>query len=171
MIETTEIPLAELRLFHKNPRVGNVAEIAKSLTANGQYRAIVVNKGTYTGRPMEVLAGNHTVKAARDLGWEQITAHLLDVDEDQASRIVLADNRTAELGEIDTDMLLELAGAVPDLEGTGYSVADLAALDDVPEFFPDDAGIANLDSVSPRLCQNCGYDTANNPKGLEAWQN
>lgn len=128
MLETRDVPVKDLRLFHSNPRIGDVAEIATSLRVNGQYRAIVVNRGTHTGRPMEVLAGNHTLKAARDLGWETINAHLLDVDEDQATRIVLADNRTAELGEIDTDILLEIAQGLDDLEGTGYTDEDIAAL-------------------------------------------
>lgn len=144
-LETREIPVKDLHLFYKNPNVGNVEEIAKSLKVNGLYRAIVVNAGTHTGRPMEVLAGNHTLKAARELGWETITAHVLDVDEDQAKRIVLADNRTAELGQIDPEILLELSRDLDDLEGTGYSTEDLDALivdepvellgdeDDVPE--------------------------------------
>lgn len=131
---TEEIPVKELRLYHKNPRIGNVEAIASSLRVNGQYRAIVVNKGTHTGRAMEVLAGNHTLKAARDLGWETITAHVLDVDEDQATRIVLADNRTAELGDMDYDILLEVMATLDDLDGTGYTnedmVSDLDGLDE-----------------------------------------
>lgn len=129
MIKTMEMPVSDLRIFHKNPRIGDMEAIRDSLNANGQYRAIVVNKGTHTGRPMEVLAGNHTLKAARDLGWTKVTVHLLDVDEDQATRIVLADNRTAELGYIDSEMLIDLAFDLDDLEGTGYTREELDLLD------------------------------------------
>lgn len=54
------LPLTQLNTFHKNPRRGDVEAIKGSLVANGQYRPIVVNKGTHTGRPFEVLAGNRT---------------------------------------------------------------------------------------------------------------
>lgn len=43
---------------------------------------------------MEVLAGNHTLQAARELGMAEVTVTQLDVDEEQARRIMLVDNRT-----------------------------------------------------------------------------
>ena len=128
--QTIEVPTADLNTYITNPRIGNTTEIAKSLTISGQYRAIVVNKGTHTGRPMEVLAGNHTLMAARDLGWDTITAHIVDVDNDQAARIVLADNRTADLGTYDNDVLASLLDDLPDLDGTGYTPEDLDLLTD-----------------------------------------
>lgn len=128
MIDTREISVKELHLYHKNPRIGDVDSIAESLRVNGQYRAIVVNRGTHTGRAMEVLAGNHTLKAARNLGWEKITAHILDVDEDIATRIVLADNRTADLGDYDQEQLLELLESIDSPEGTGFEPDDLLEL-------------------------------------------
>lgn len=109
-----------LRTYPGNPRQGDVAAIANSLNALGQYRPIVVNAGTHTGRPREVLAGNHTLMAARDLGWASIAAVTVDVDDDQARRIVLADNRTADLAEYDDRMLLELLAETDDLAGTGF---------------------------------------------------
>lgn len=118
----------DLALYHKNPNVGDVDAIAGSLLVNRQYRPVVVNRGTHTGRPMEVLAGNHTVKAMRnlaeqhpdDLDWQIIDCYVIDVDNDRAARIVLADNRTAELGTIDDELLLDLIDTLPDLDGTGY---------------------------------------------------
>ena len=121
-----------LHTYWKNPRIGNVEKIAESLHRNGQYRAIVVNKGTHTGRPMEVLAGNHTLKAARTLGWETITCHLIDVDDDQAARIVLADNKTAEYGSYDDKTLTDLLNTLNDLDGTGWTQEELEALSDIP---------------------------------------
>nr|DAN91435.1 MAG TPA: adenine specific DNA methyltransferase [Caudoviricetes sp.] len=124
-IETVDLPVGELNLYHKNPRVGNVSVIAESLDTNGQYRAIVVNKGTHTGRPNEVLAGNHTLLAARQLGWTTILAHVIDVDEEQATKIVLVDNRASDVAGMDYDVLLDLASELPDLAGTGYTREDL----------------------------------------------
>lgn len=128
-LTVAQLPVAELRTYHRNPRRGNTTVIAQSLTVNGQYRPIVVNGGTYTGRPGEVLAGNHTLMAARDLGWDSVAAVTVDVDEDQAARIVAVDNRSADLGEYDDRLLLELLADLPDLDGTGYDPGDIAALE------------------------------------------
>lgn len=123
-----EFSVGELSLFHRNPRRGDVREIANSLTAHGQYRPLVVNVGTLTGRPNEILAGNHTFLAACSLGWESIQATTVDVDDVTATRIVLADNRLADLGSYDDADLVAALASVGDLDGTGYAQADLDAL-------------------------------------------
>lgn len=105
-IET--MPIGDLTPYHRNPRRGNMAAIAESLKARGQYKPIVVNKGTKTGIANEILAGNHTWQAAKSLGWTTIEAVIVDLDADQAAQIVLADNRIADLGGYDTDALAEL---------------------------------------------------------------
>lgn len=135
---------ADLHLYHRNPRTGDVKAIEGSLRAHGQYKPIVVNKGTHTGRPYEVLAGNHTLMAIRNLAesdpdderWHNVLVHEIDVDDDRAARIVLADNRTSELGSFDSAALTGLLSGLPDLSGTGYSEDDLKGLslglDDLP---------------------------------------
>jgi DNA modification methylase len=127
-LTTTAFPLNELTTYHRNPRRGNVPAIAASLQTIGQYRPIVVNLGRLTGRPLEVLAGNHTLLAARHLGWDTITGATVDVDDETAARIVAADNRTADLGDYDLAQLAELLADLPDLTGTGYTDDDLAKL-------------------------------------------
>lgn len=116
------VPVASLRPFPGNPRRGDVGAIAESLRVNGQYRPVVVNR-----RTSEILAGNHTFAAALTLGWDQIAATFVDVDGVQAARIVLADNRTADLGSYDDALLAELLRPL-DLEGTGF---DQGALDEL----------------------------------------
>lgn len=119
------VPVAELVTYHRNPRQGNVNAIAESLDTLGQYRPIVVNRGTHTDRPHEVVAGNHTLAAARKLGWTHVSAVHVDVDDDTCARIVAADNRTADLGGYDDRLLAELLSDLPDLDGTGYDHGDL----------------------------------------------
>lgn len=123
------VPLHELATYHRNPRRGDVDRIKESLKVHSQYRPIAVNRGSRTGRPNEVLAGNHTLMAARDLGWESMAVTFVDVDDDQAARIVAADNRTADLGDYDNRLLLELLADLPDLDGTGYDPGDLEDLE------------------------------------------
>ena len=112
---------SELRTYCKNPRRGNIDAIAESLQANSQYRPIVVNAGRLTGRTLEVLAGNHTLMAARKIGWQVIEAVIIDVDDEQAARIVLADNRLADIGTYDDSVLAEILGNLDGLEGTGWT--------------------------------------------------
>lgn len=127
-LELEYVPVSELRTYHRNPRQGDVTAIQRSLRVNGQYRPLVVNKGTHTGRQNEVLAGNHTLMAAREEGYANAAVVWVDVDEDQCARIVAADNRTADLGGYDERILAELLSDLPDLDGTGYDPGDLDAL-------------------------------------------
>lgn len=127
------VPVDSLEYYPGNPRVGDVPLIAESLRVNQQYAPIVVQRST-----RYVLAGNHTLKAATSLGWSEIDAVLLDVDDERARKIVLSSNRTADVGTYDdqalTDLLESLEG---DYEGTGYDDQDLAdLLADVQELPP-----------------------------------
>jgi DNA modification methylase len=119
------LPVDGLHTFGGNPRKGAVDQIAKSLEKHGQYRPIVVNRGSSTGRPLEVLAGNHTLLAARSLEWAHIDAAVVDVDDSTAKSIVASDNRLADLGGYDEAALFELLDSLDDLVGTGYGISDL----------------------------------------------
>lgn len=139
IINNGKADVADLHLYYRNARRGSVPEIAKSLKVNKQYVPITVNVGTHTGRPNEVLRGNHTVKAARDLGWKSLDVNYVDVDDDHARRIVLADNKTAAFGDYDTDLLAAEVSALDDLEGSGYSQEDLDKLLNGPDEDPVDS--------------------------------
>lgn len=121
--QSESVALDSIKLYHQNPRVGNVDAIAESLAINGQYRPIVVQRSSN-----EILTGNHTWKAAKQLGWPTIQVVYVDVDDKAAKRIVLADNRTSDLSSYDADVLAEVLKGLPDAQGTGYTdeaVADL----------------------------------------------
>lgn len=114
-IETELLSVDSLTPYAKNPRTGDVEAIKESLIVNGQYRAIVVRAGTH-----DVLAGNHTLAAAKALGWSELLCHVVDVDDEQAARIVLVDNRSNDLATYDNVALTELLRSLPDLKGSGY---------------------------------------------------
>lgn len=127
------LPIDDLTPYHENPRRGDVSAIADSLRAHGQFRPLVVNRGTDTGRPWEVLAGNHTLMAALSLDgsgheFRTLDCYVVDVDADEARRIVLADNRTSDLGAYDDAALLDMLQGMDDLTGTGYDDDALADL-------------------------------------------
>ncbi|WP_039828120.1 ParB N-terminal domain-containing protein [Nocardia testacea] len=128
----TSVAITDLIPYPGNPRRGDIEQIAASLRKTGQYRPIVVQRST-----SYILAGNHTMQAAASLGWKEIDVHHVDVDDETARRIVLADNRTADKGHYDIAALTELLQDLPDLEGTGYTDADLEALLDSIDTEPD----------------------------------
>lgn len=122
-VNTEQVSITDLKPYPRNPRRGDVEEIAKSLEVNGQYKPIVANR-----RDGAILAGNHTWRAARSLGWKTIAVSWVDVDEDEAARIVLADNRTSDMSIYDDSKLLELLQSLPDLKGTGFTEVDIDQL-------------------------------------------
>ncbi len=120
------VPVDMLITHPRNPRQGNVEAITESIKANGFYGTIVAQ-----GSTGHVLGGNHRLKAARELGMETVPVAWLDIDDDRALRILLADNRTADLAEYDdaalSALLQELAES-DGLDGTGYDDDALGAL-------------------------------------------
>jgi DNA modification methylase len=117
------VPIASLTEYEGNPRRGNLDAIRQSLEHHGQYRPVVVRTQT-----REVLAGNHTLRAARELGWQEIAATFVDVDDQQAKQIVLTDNRTNDLASYDDAALVELLQSLPSLDGTGFDDRALRVL-------------------------------------------
>lgn len=144
-LKVVKVPVAELKEFPGNPRVGNVSVIAESLEANGQYRPIVVRKATN-----EVLTGNHTLKAARKLGWHTIDIVYVDVDEIEAKKIVLADNRSSDIGTYDMDKLAAVLQGIPDVTGTGYTETDMKSLLSAVETGNEDIDLNELLKRKPQ---------------------
>ena len=119
-METKSVKIDTLIHYENNARRGNVEVLADSLRVHGQYRPIVVQKSSNS-----ILAGNHLVEAAKTLGWEKVDVVFVDVDDEAARKIVLVDNRSAELGEFDKEALIELLSELGSLDGTGYVLEDL----------------------------------------------
>jgi hypothetical protein len=116
-------PIDSVQPHPRNVRQGDVGAIATSLNLNGQYRPIVVHKSTNN-----ILAGNHTYKAAVSLDWTHIAITYVDCTDEQALKILLADNKANDLASYDdsalADLLKDLVGG-PGLDGTLYELSDL----------------------------------------------
>jgi len=147
-IETLAINIDEVHTHPANVRQGDVGAISESLKAHGQYRPIVYQQSTH-----RILAGNHTYKAALALGWTQIAATPVICDDEQALRILLADNKANDLATYDEPELIELLKQLADtsdgLLGTLFDEDELDSLiednshfelptevDDVPDKAP-----------------------------------
>lgn len=128
------VPIDSLQPYHKNARRRASEIVNDSLRRHGQYRPIVVNRGTLTGRDNEILAGNGTWAEAKSLEWPFIAVTFVDVSEDTAARIVLVDNKANDEAGYDERLLAELLGSLPDLDGTGFDPDELAQmLDQIAE--------------------------------------
>lgn len=123
-------PVEDLHELPGNPRRGDVEAVKRSYVRFGQRKPIVARKDE-DGRAV-VVAGNHQLKAVRELGWEQVAVVWADdLTEDEARGFALADNRVADLGGYDDADLLALLGSVDDtdlLAATGYTDGDIDLL-------------------------------------------
>lgn len=152
-LKIERVAVNELHLHPHNARQGDVGAICQSLEAHGQYRPLVVQKSTNI-----VLAGNHTLQAAAALGWKQVDVTFIDVDDEQALRILLVDNRSNDVATYDqtvlTDLLEHLVHTGEGLYGTGFDG------DDLDDLLIDDYA----DPLPPKIttCPACGHEW--NPK-------
>jgi hypothetical protein len=121
-------PLEQLRTMKGNARKGDVEAVSRSLARFGQRKPVVANSNTG-----EVIAGNHTLMAAQRLGWDTIAVVWVEDDPVTAKAFALADNRTAELGGYDNELLAAMIEEVLEADAgllgdASYTEADLAAL-------------------------------------------
>ena len=122
-LEALAVPVGKLENHPENYNIGDVELIAESLRVNKMYKPLIYQRSTG-----HVLAGNHTLKAARKLGWETVAAIGIEPDADTARKILAIDNQSAKRSTFDEAALLDLLQAVPDLEATGFSDDDLEDL-------------------------------------------
>ena len=126
-------PVEALTPHPDNPRRGDVGAIQDSISAHGFYGAILAQQSS--GR---IIAGEHRWQAAQAEGLTKVPVVLIDCDDAEAVKIMLADNRTSDVGSYDAQALASLLADQPSLTGTGYTDKDLAALlDETPAGFGD----------------------------------
>ncbi|MCY1703652.1 DNA methyltransferase [Deinococcus sp. SL84] len=116
-----------LKVWPRNYNQGDVKAIAESIRTNGFFGTIVAQESTGY-----ILAGNHTFQAAQQAGLETLAVAWVDVDDESAARIALADNLTARKSSFDDRALAGLLQQLHDTElgllGTGSTDAELRDL-------------------------------------------
>lgn len=184
------LPLNELIADPRNPKTHEQSTINESIDRFGLIDVIVRDERTgyiISGHGRrKVLAdmqqsGNEPpegVKLADDGSWlVPVMTGWASSNDDEAGAALIALNRTTELGGWDNSALVDLLGDLSTLDdgmlGVGFSLDDFAELrENTPDASDFDLGniepSANpdLSTLQPKLCQSCGYDTANNPKQL-----
>lgn len=157
-VDQTVEPLASLKPHPRNPNQGDVGAISESIDAHGFYGQVIAQQSTRT-----ILAGEHRWRAAKAAGMAEIPVTWVDVDDEQALRIVLVDNRSSELAFRDpaglVELLQELAQTPLALTGTGYdadALDELLADLDAPNSFVPLGDGERLDEKKPVVCPECG---------------
>jgi ParB-like chromosome segregation protein Spo0J len=98
----------ELLIPHPdNPRRGDVPAIMRSLERFGQVKPIIVQRSTNY-----VVAGNHTLQAAKELGWSSVDVQFMDLDDETARAYLIADNATADRATYDKGAKAKLYGTL-----------------------------------------------------------
>lgn len=128
-----DYPVAKLQTHPENAKKGDQESIDDSVDQNGFYGTVLVQRSTGY-----IVVGNHRYRTAIAKGAETIPVLLADLTDEQARRIMLADNRTSDLGTYDNAKLLDLIRKVQDdaessdaeaaLIGTGYDNTSVEAL-------------------------------------------
>lgn len=146
-MKTEKILTADLRLDTDNVRrhdSRSISAIAESLAEFGQRKPVVVTSKNL------VVTGNGTVQAAKQLGWTDVLAVRIPADwsDEKIRAFAIADNRTSELSEWDTEALLEQLRDIDKIETVGFSQDEL---DDLIEFrqHPFQTVRANIADLKP----------------------
>lgn len=116
------VPLVDLAEHPENPRRGNATEIGKSLRRFGQTKPIVVSANGV------IAAGNHTYRAAREIGWTHIAAVRVEMSESELRSYLIADNRLSDLGGYEDAQLADVLQSLRRddlLEGIGWYDEDI----------------------------------------------
>src|SRR4051812_3541184 len=98
-----ECPVGDIRMHPRNARQGDIGAICLSIEHNGFFGACVVQEST-----RYILVGNHRYQAAVHSGASTIPVIFVDVDDERALKILLADNRTNDLASYNDPALADL---------------------------------------------------------------
>lgn len=161
-LHTDTVRISELHPYPGNARVHDDASLDESAKLNGQFRAIVAR--TMPDGTLQILAGHGTCAAFERAGDTAIRVEVIDADDTEARRIVLADNATTRNASYDDYLLralLDEASSDGGLSGTGWDGEAyrklLNASENPFDFQPDDDELARLDETKAVSCPECGH--------------
>lgn len=122
--QTALEPIDAVTPHPKNPRRGDTEAIQASVQELGFYGVVIAQRSTG-----HILAGNHRYLAAQAAGASEIPVTWLDVTDEQALKILLADNRTSDRATYDDEalaaLLREMLETTSDLTALGFTGDDI----------------------------------------------
>lgn len=125
-MEVVQLGINEVKEWEHNARIHtkrNLDTLKQSLQSFDQYKPLIIQKSS-----MRIIAGNGTYAAAVSLGWDKIYCNIVDVDDQKAEAMAIADNRTGLLSQWDEKQLTESLKSLQtsgDLNLTGFDDLEL----------------------------------------------
>lgn len=148
------VPITSLVPWPGNPRRNDgapVNAVVDSIRRFGFGSPILARRETG-----EIIAGHTRVKAARALGMIEVPVRYMDLDENEAHALALADNRIGELATWDDEglasVLTELRDVGTEIGGLGWDEAGLDAV-----LSPDRAPDSGNRTPDPALPEGMQY--------------
>lgn len=127
---------SELVPWELNPRKNEkaVPKVAESIKKYGFASPIVARKSDN-----RVIAGHTRLKASILLGLEEVPVRFIEVTDEQATELTLADNKLGEIAEWDNEKLNTLIRDIPsiDLSDLGWSAIELVEMKTPPSPIKD----------------------------------
>lgn len=155
--------LDELKFMPGNTRLHSerqIREYCRSIKMFGQLRPMVVDENN------TVLAGNGLLEAMRKLGITQGVCHVVTgLTENMKKKLMLADNRIAELGEEDRfafEEALSQLGSDIDIPGYGIDIlknlaADLKSIENLDAGEEKKTRPRKAKTIEQIICPHCGF--------------
>jgi hypothetical protein len=140
------VPVDSLLFYPGNARLHDDELLEASLLKHGQYAPVLVQRST-----RYVIKGNGTFHTVCALGWTHVAVHVLDVDDDEALRILLVDNASSDAARNEDAALAELLQQLEGgFDGTGFVETDLDELiaRETARTYGDDVQPAELGAYS-----------------------
>jgi ParB-like chromosome segregation protein Spo0J len=155
LLSITYLPVSGLKPHPKNPRTHSrkqVKQIAKSIETFGFTNPALIDRGGV------IIAGHGRVEAAKLLGLHQVpTVCLEELNQDQIRAYILADNKLAELGGWDEEILATELQHLIDLEEvldisvTGFEVAEIDLIIEGNKQEPEPTDDFAVDEAGPAV--------------------
>lgn len=122
------VPIDEVTQNPRNYNNGDVEEIMALIEDIGMYRPIIVDRES-----KEIIAGNHTWMACKQLHAEVIPVIWFDGEDEDQLRAMIGDNGTARAARPDEAILLDLLHDLDvsdrGLNGLGYNSRDIERIE------------------------------------------
>lgn len=154
-------PIESITRHPENYNHGDVEAITESLEVIGLYTPVWVQKSSGY-----IVVGNHRWEALLGLGETQIPVIELDVDDNEARRILAADNKLARLAMVDINAVHALLAKIMETDlgliGTGYVDDDLRRIAAMEDAIDEPFKAPEFDGVLQRsgqqiTCPACGH--------------
>lgn len=119
--ETVMVPVDDIKGAEYNPRTITPKALAKlktSLREFGMPQPVIVNKNTSL-----IVGGHQRLKAAIELGWEEVPVTYMDLTDDEEKALNVALNNGELTGDWDLKQLAKVLESITDdaiLEATGF---------------------------------------------------